>query len=51
MERNPFPLFFTLRRKPLAQLLPGKIGLDEWRDFCKWIETLPHSDLIATEGD
>lgn len=23
--------------------------LDEWREFCKWIETLPHSELI-TEG-
>lgn len=21
--------------------------LDEWRDFCKWIETLPYSDLIT----
>ena len=21
--------------------------LDEWRDFCKWIESLPHSDLIV----
>lgn len=20
--------------------------LDEWRDFCKWIETLPYSELI-----
>lgn len=23
--------------------------LDEWRDFCKWIETLPYSDLICGE--
>ena len=23
--------------------------LDEWRDFCKWIETLQHSELIAGE--
>jgi hypothetical protein len=23
--------------------------LDEWRDFCKWVETLPYSELI-TEG-
>lgn len=23
--------------------------LDEWREFCEWIETLPHSELI-TEG-
>lgn len=22
--------------------------LDEWREFCKWIETLPYSDLILT---
>ena len=21
--------------------------LDEWRDFCNWIETLPYSDLIT----
>ena len=21
--------------------------LEEWRDFCKWIETLPHSELIT----
>ena len=25
--------------------------LDEWRDFCKWIETLPYSDLITMDGD
>lgn len=23
--------------------------LDEWRDFCKWIETLPYSELITGE--
>ncbi len=23
--------------------------LDEWREFCKWIETLPYSELIAGE--
>ena len=23
--------------------------LDEWREFCKWIETLPYSELIARE--
>ena len=23
--------------------------LDEWRDFCKWTETLPHSELITGE--
>ena len=21
--------------------------LDEWRDFCKWVETLPYSELIT----
>lgn len=24
--------------------------LDEWRDFCKWIEELPCSELITMEG-
>lgn len=24
--------------------------LDEWVDFCKWIETLPYSELITLEG-
>ena len=23
--------------------------LDEWRDFCKWIESLPYSELITSE--
>lgn len=25
--------------------------LDEWREFCKWIETLPYSELITGELD
>ncbi len=25
--------------------------LDEWRDFCTWIETLPYSELITGEKD
>ena len=25
--------------------------LDEWRDFCRWIETLPHSELITSKKD
>lgn len=25
--------------------------LDEWREFCKWIETLPYSELIAGKED
>lgn len=24
--------------------------LDEWREFCKWIETLPYSELIIGEN-
>lgn len=24
--------------------------LDEWHDFCKWIESLPYSELITMEG-
>lgn len=24
--------------------------LDEWRDFCKWIKTLPYSEFITGEG-
>lgn len=25
--------------------------LDEWREFCKWIETLPYSELITVTND
>lgn len=25
--------------------------LDEWREFCDWIETLPHSELITEAGN
>ena len=25
--------------------------LDEWRDFCKWIETLPYEELITGEDN
>jgi hypothetical protein len=25
--------------------------LDEWREFCQWIETLPHSEVITWEGE
>ena len=24
--------------------------LDEWRDFCKWVENLPYSELITMKG-
>ena len=25
--------------------------LDEWRDFCKWIESLPYSELIVGKSE
>lgn len=25
--------------------------LDEWRDFCKWIDSLPYSELIVGKGE
>ena len=25
--------------------------LDEWRDFCKWVESLPYSELIINENN
>lgn len=25
--------------------------LDEWKDFCKWIESLPYNELITDKGD
>ena len=25
--------------------------LDEWQEFCKWVETLPYSELIMSEGE
>lgn len=25
--------------------------LDEWNDFCDWIETLPYSELITMEKE
>ena len=25
--------------------------LDEWREFCKWIESLPYSEIIVGESD
>ena len=25
--------------------------LDEWKDFCKWIETLPYSEIITHKGE
>lgn len=33
----------------LANMYHSRKGhkLDEWRDFCKWVESLPHSELIT----
>lgn len=25
--------------------------LDEWREFCKWIESLPYSEMITGKED
>ena len=25
--------------------------LDEWRDFCKWIESLPYSEIITVGNE
>ena len=41
-----------LNYEVLANIYPMRKNhkLDEWRDFCKWIETLPYSELITGEG-
>lgn len=33
----------------LANMYKSRVGhkLNEWRDFCKWIESLPYSELIT----
>ena len=40
-----------LNYEVLANIYPMRKNhkLDEWRDFCKWIETLPYSELITGE--
>ena len=42
-----------LNYEVLANLYPMRKNhkLDEWRDFCKWIETLPYSELITREKE
>lgn len=47
-----------LNYEVLANIYASRQGhkLDEWREFCKWIKTLPYSDLIlaaagVTEGE
>lgn len=39
-----------LNYEVLANIYASRQGhkLDEWREFCKWIKTLPYSDLILT---
>lgn len=30
---------------------PMKHKLDEWREFCRWIEKLPYSEVIIGEKE
>lgn len=40
-----------LNYEVLANIYPSRKNhkLDEWQEFCKWIETLPYSELITGE--
>ena len=42
-----------LNYEVLANIYPMRKNhkLNEWRDFCKWIETLPYSELITKEKE
>lgn len=42
-----------LNYEVLANIYRQRKGhkLDEWREFCKWIESLPYSELITGKGD
>ena len=42
-----------LNYEVLANIYPTRKNhkLDEWRDFCEWIETLPYSELITKEKE
>ena len=42
-----------LNYEVLANIYRQRRGhkLDEWREFCKWIESLPYSELITGKGD
>lgn len=42
-----------LNYEVLANIYPMRKNhkLDEWRDFCEWIKTLPYSELITLEKD
>lgn len=37
--------------QPNKQCLSCKYWLDEWREFCKWIESLPYSEMITGKED
>lgn len=41
-----------LNYEVLANIYKSRKGhkLDEWREFCKWIEELPYSELICDDG-
>lgn len=34
----------------MHKIAAKEFTLDEWRDFCKWIEELPYSELIMNAG-
>ena len=42
-----------LNYEVLANIYPMRKNhkLDEWRDFCEWIETLPYSELVTREKE
>ena len=42
-----------LNYEVLANIYRQRKGhkLDEWREFCKWIESLPYSELIIGKED
>lgn len=43
---------YMLNYEVLANIYKSRRNhkLDEWRDFCNWIETLPYSELITGKG-
>ena len=42
-----------LNYEVLANIYKSRNGhkLDEWREFCKWIESLPYSELITGKSN
>lgn len=53
--RNPMNSWYKSKAKDSTKLSgvteyvfqPEKLKLDEWKDFCKWIESLPFTELIT----